>query len=150
MESLLKTLQGFGIGRVAAIGGAAAGALAILLAIMLRVGGQPMSLLYSNLDLKEAGQITASLDQANIKYELKGDGSTILVDRDKVASARLMLSGKGLPTSGSVGIRDLRQRPGARPDRLRPEPQRQAGGRRRGSWPAPSGRSRGCSRRGCC
>ncbi len=103
MESLLKTLQGFGIGRVAAIGGAAAGALAILLAIMLRVGGQPMSLLYSNLDLKEAGEITASLDQANIKYELKGDGSTILVDRDKVASARLMLSGKGLPTSGSVG-----------------------------------------------
>jgi flagellar M-ring protein FliF len=103
VESLLKTLQGFGIGRVAAIGGAAAGALAILLAIMLRVGGQPMSLLYSNLDLKEAGQITASLDQANIKYELKGDGSTILVDRDKVASARLMLSGKGLPTSGSVG-----------------------------------------------
>jgi flagellar M-ring protein FliF len=100
---LLKTLQGFGIGRVAAIGGAAAGALAILLAIMLRVGGQPMSLLYSNLDLKEAGEITASLDQANIKYELKGDGSTILVDRDKVASARLMLSGKGLPTSGSVG-----------------------------------------------
>jgi flagellar M-ring protein FliF len=103
VESLLKTLQGFGIGRVAAIGGAAAGALAILLAIMLRVGGQPMSLLYSNLDLKEAGEITASLDQANIKYELKGDGSTILVDRDKVASARLMLSGKGLPTSGSVG-----------------------------------------------
>ncbi len=103
MESLLKTLQGYGIGRVAALAGAAAGALAILAAIMLRVGGPPMSLLYSNLDLKEAGQITASLDQANIKYELKGDGSTILVDRDKVASARLMLSGKGLPTSGSVG-----------------------------------------------
>ena len=103
MESLLKTLQGFGIGRVAAMAGAAAGALAILAAIMLRVGGPPMSLLYSNLDLKEAGQITAALDQGNIKYELKGDGSTILVDRDKVASARLMLSGKGLPTSGSVG-----------------------------------------------
>jgi len=60
-------------------------------------------LLYSNLDLKEAQQITADLDQAGIKYELKGDGSTIMVSRDKVASTRLMLSSKGLPTSGSVG-----------------------------------------------
>ncbi len=103
MESLLKTLQGFGIGRVAAIAGGAAGVAAILVAIMLRLGGPPMSLLYSNLDLKEAGQITSSLDAAGIKYEVKGDGSTLFVDRDKVASARLMLSGKGLPTSGSVG-----------------------------------------------
>ncbi len=103
MESLLKTLQGFGIGRVAAIAGGAAGVAAILIAIMLRVGGPPMSLLYSNLDLKEAGQITSALDASGIKYEVKGDGSTLFVDRDKVASARLMLSGKGLPTSGSMG-----------------------------------------------
>ena len=103
MESLLKTLQSFGIGRVAAIAGGAAGVAAILVAIMLRMGGPPMSLLYSNLDLKEAGQITSALDASGIKYEVKGDGSTLFVDRDKVASARLMLSGKGLPTSGSVG-----------------------------------------------
>jgi len=69
---------------------------------MLRVGGESKSLLYANLDMKEASQITAALDSAGLKYELKGDGSTILVDRDKVASTRLMLSGKGLPTSGSV------------------------------------------------
>src|SRR5262249_47897946 len=65
--------------------------------------GQPKALLYSNLDLKEAGSITQQLDQAGIKYEVKGDGSTIMVQRDQVASTRLMLSGKGLPTSGSVG-----------------------------------------------
>ena len=34
-----------------------------------------------------------------MKYEVKGDGSTIMVDRDKVASTRLMLSSKGLPTT---------------------------------------------------
>ena len=103
MESILKTLQGFGIGRVAAMAGGAAGVAAILVAIMMRMGGPPMSLLYSNLDLKEAGQITTALDASGIKYEVKGDGSTLFVDRDKVATARLMLSGKGLPTSGSVG-----------------------------------------------
>ncbi len=102
MEPLLRTLRSYGIGRLAAILGAAAGAAAILIAVMLRVGGDSKSLLYANLDMKEASQITAALDSAGLKYELKGDGSTILVDRDKVASTRLMLSGKGLPTSGSV------------------------------------------------
>ncbi len=103
MDALLKTLQGFGIGRVAAYIGAAAGAVAILMAVLLRAGAEPKSLLYANLDLKEASQITAALDSAGVKYELKGDGSTIFVSRDKVASSRLLLSAKGLPTSGSVG-----------------------------------------------
>ena len=103
MDPIVKALQGFGIGRLAAILGAGAGAAAILVALMLKMGGAPMSLLYANLDLKEASQITAQLDQSGVKYEVKGDGSTIFVDRDKVASTRLLLSGKGLPTSGSVG-----------------------------------------------
>jgi flagellar M-ring protein FliF len=102
VEPLLRTLRSYGIGRLAAILGAAAGAAAILIAVMLRVGGDSKSLLYANLDMKEASQIASALDAAGVKYELKGDGSTIFVDRDKVASARLMLSGKGLPTSGSV------------------------------------------------
>jgi len=83
--------------------GAAAGAAALLIFLMLKVGTEPSALLYSNLDLKEAAEITAALDQANVKYEAKGDGSTIMVPRDKVAATRLMLSSKGLPTSGSVG-----------------------------------------------
>ena len=83
--------------------GVGGGAAVVLIALLLRLGGEPMSLLYANVDLKEAGQITSSLDTAGIKYELKGDGSTILAPRDKVAQARLLLSGEGLPTSGSVG-----------------------------------------------
>ncbi|MGC1305537.1 MAG: flagellar basal-body MS-ring/collar protein FliF, partial [Caulobacteraceae bacterium] len=103
MEAFLKALQGFGIGRLAAIIGVGAGVAAVLATVMLHVGGEPKALLYANLDLKEASQITAQLDQSGVKYDVKGDGSTIFVDRDKVASTRLLLSGKGLPTSGSVG-----------------------------------------------
>lgn len=95
-------LQRFGIGRLAAILGIAAGLAAVLAAVFMNLG-QPKALLYANLDLKEAGSITAALDQAGVKYEVKGDGSTIMVPRDEVASTRLMLSSKGLPTAGSVG-----------------------------------------------
>ena len=103
MQSLIEALQRFGIGRLGAVVGVAAGVAAALFALVLNVGTQPKALLYSNLDLKEAGQITQALDQAGLKYEVKGDGSTIMVPRDKVASTRIMLSSKGMPTSGSVG-----------------------------------------------
>lgn len=103
MGGLLQQLRGFGIGRLAMLGGVAAGVVAVLAAIMLRAGAEPKALLYANLDLREAASITAALDASNTPYELKGDGSTILVNRDEVAATRLKLSAEGLPTSGSVG-----------------------------------------------
>ncbi|MCA0368521.1 MAG: flagellar M-ring protein FliF [Proteobacteria bacterium] len=96
-------LQKFGIGRLAAVLGVAAGVAAVLVAVMLRMGQAPDALLYSNLDLREAGEITAALDQAGIKYKSQGDGSTIMVNRDEVGTARILVAGKGLVTSGSVG-----------------------------------------------
>ncbi|WP_428152081.1 flagellar basal-body MS-ring/collar protein FliF [Brevundimonas sp.] len=103
MGGFTAALQRFGIGRLAMILGVGAGVAAILVAVMMRVGQAPDALLYSNLDLREAGEITASLEQAGIKYSTRGDGSTIMVNRDDVGTARLMLAGKGLVSSGSVG-----------------------------------------------
>lgn len=103
MGGFSAALQRFGVGRLAALGGVAAGVAAVLVAVMLRVGQPPSALLYSNLDLREASEVTGALDQAGIRYETRGDGSTILVDRDQVGTARLMLADRGLVTSGSVG-----------------------------------------------
>lgn len=103
MGGFTAALQRFGIGRLAALAGVAAGVAAVLVVLMLRVGESPSALLYSNLDLREAGEVTAALDQAGITYEARADGSTILVNRDDVGTARLMLAEQGLVTSGSVG-----------------------------------------------
>lgn len=103
MEGFTAALQRFGIGRLAAVLGVAAGVAAVLAAIMLRVGQEPDALLYSNLDLREAAEITGALSQQGIKYRTRGDGSTIMVHRDDVGTARLMLASSGLVTSGSVG-----------------------------------------------
>ena len=103
MESFLGSIKQFGVGRLAAMLGVGAGVVAVLVALVMFMGKEPNELLYSNLDLKEASEVTAALDQAGIKYEAKGDGSTIMVARDKVASARLMVAGKGLVSSGSIG-----------------------------------------------
>ena len=103
MESFLGSIRQFGVGRLAAMLGVGAGVVAVLVALVMFMGKEPNELLYSNLDLKEASEVTQALDKAGIKYETKGDGSTIMVPRDKVASARLMVAGKGLVSSGSIG-----------------------------------------------
>ncbi len=81
---------------LAAVGG-------VFAAVMLRTGGAQKALLYSGLQLAEASEIAGKLDQANIKYEMRGDGSSIFVDRGAVLDARMMLSAEGLPTRGSIG-----------------------------------------------
>ncbi len=103
MNNLVRLLLQSGPARIFAAIGATALVAALVFGVVFRVGGEDNSLLFSGLDLKEASEITAKLDQAGIKYELTGDGSTVMVPRSKVLGARMMLSADGLPTRGSVG-----------------------------------------------
>lgn len=71
--------------------------------IMLRGEGSSKKLLFSGLDIQEAGEITKKLDTAGVAYSLEGGGSAVFVDASKVEDARMMLSEQGLPTRGSIG-----------------------------------------------
>ncbi|MGV9008862.1 flagellar basal-body MS-ring/collar protein FliF [Brevundimonas sp.] len=103
MGGFSSALQRFGVGKLAVLLGVGAGVAVALVYLMMRVGQAPDALLYSNLDLREASEITTALDGAGIKYSSRGDGSTIFVSRDQVGEARMLVAGKGLVTSGSIG-----------------------------------------------
>jgi len=76
---------------------------AALFTLVFRVGGEEKALLFSDVEMAEAGEIAQKLEAANISYELRGDGTTIFVPRSQVMSARLMLSEDGLPSRGGIG-----------------------------------------------
>ena len=95
MDKFLSAIQRFGVGRLAALIGVAAGAIAVIAAVMMMMSKQPNELLLSNVDPKESAAATQALDAANIKYETKSDGSTIYVARDKVNAARQLIFTKG-------------------------------------------------------
>ncbi len=84
------------------MGGVAVATLGLLAFLALR-GGEPMALLYADLDLKEAGQITDQLDHAHITHQEDGSGTRIMVPANEVARARLLLAKAGLPSGGSLG-----------------------------------------------
>jgi flagellar M-ring protein FliF len=103
VNGLTQTLLKLGPTRLFAILGTTAIVAALLFAMVFRIGGEEKALLFANVDMRDAAAITERLDQANIPYELRGDGSTIFVPRSQVLQARMMLSAEGLPASGSVG-----------------------------------------------
>lgn len=63
----------------------------------------PMTLLFSNLDPRDSAEIAARLDGRKVAYEIRGDGSTILVPADQALKLRMEMAGDGLPAGGSVG-----------------------------------------------
>ena len=104
MKPLLEGLKALGTARLAAMGAVAVGILAMLAVLVSQGGSHPqMSLLYGDLDLREAGQMAEQLEKAHIAHELGPQDDRLLVPSDQVAAARLLLAKSGLPSGGSVG-----------------------------------------------
>ncbi|MDP9097100.1 MAG: flagellar M-ring protein FliF, partial [Pseudomonadota bacterium] len=60
--------------------------------LAMRSSDGPMALLYGDLDLREAAQVTDQLDKAHIGHKIEAGGSRILVPGDQVDKARLILA----------------------------------------------------------
>jgi len=62
------------------------------------------AVLYGDLNNTDAGKIVEKLKEKKIDYQFAENGSTILVDKEKLYDARLSLAAEGLPESGSIGF----------------------------------------------
>jgi flagellar M-ring protein FliF len=63
-----------------------------------------MKLLYGKLGEKEASEVVAVLEEKNIKFELRGGGTSIYVPANDVYRVRMDLAAKGLPNTDGVGF----------------------------------------------
>lgn len=89
--------------RLAAIAGVTLAAAALLFYLASQANRAPMALLFSGLDSRDSAAIVQRLEQANVPYELRGDGSTIMVPEDQALRLRMDMAGSGLPAGGGVG-----------------------------------------------
>lgn len=71
--------------------------------VMLRMSQPAMGVLFADLSSQDVSAILKDLDARGVKYELRGDGQTILAPRADVPKLRLDLAGKGIPSGGGVG-----------------------------------------------
>jgi flagellar M-ring protein FliF len=111
MEQLAKlrqTTASLGFAKIAAMAAVAGAVLLGIFWISTHAQG-PMGLLYSGLDLAEAGRIGQKLDELKVPYQAQGDGSVLLVPRDQVAHVRMELAAGGLPSQSGTGYELLDQ-----------------------------------------
>ena len=87
-SNLLKSL---GPTRLATLGLVAAALLGFFGYLGLKMTDEPMTLLFSDVAPEDAAKMTSALDAMKVKYELAGNGTTILVPEDKVLKLRMEL-----------------------------------------------------------
>src|SRR5205085_8336179 len=71
--------------------------------LILRVTSPQMAPLFTDLAADDTTAIVKDLERQGIAYELKNDGATVLVPRDRVARMRMKLAEGGLPKGGGIG-----------------------------------------------
>ena len=62
-----------------------------------------LTVIYTNLELKDAANVIARLKELAIPYEIRDEGRSIAVQKEKADIARLGLAEKKLPAGGQVG-----------------------------------------------
>ena len=100
---------GFDIRRILLLGGVTVVVVFALIFLLVRGcapavrGGGGNTTIYSNLDLKDAANVVARLKELAIPYEIKDQGRSIAVAKDKADEAKIGLAEKNLPAGGVVG-----------------------------------------------
>ena len=79
-------------------------AVAVMAALLMWSRQPDYGVLYSNLSDRDGGAIIASLQKMNVPYKFAEGGGALLVEKGKVAEARLRLAAEGLPKGGTVGF----------------------------------------------
>src|SRR5690242_3536160 len=71
--------------------------------VIMRVTTPQMTTLFTDLSLEDSSSIIKDLERQAIPYEIRNEGSVILVPKDKVTRLRMKLAEGNLPKGGGVG-----------------------------------------------
>lgn len=103
MNGILELVNRLGPQRLLAMGAVTLALVGFFAFLVFRMSQPPMQVLFSELSPTDSNTIIRDLDSKGIKYELRGDGTTILVPRDNATRLRMDFAAKGVPVGGSVG-----------------------------------------------
>src|SRR3982075_497689 len=71
--------------------------------VIMRVTTPQMTTLFTDLSAEDSSGIIKDLERQGIPFELRNEGTVIMVPKDKVTRLRMKLAEGGLPKGGGVG-----------------------------------------------
>jgi flagellar M-ring protein FliF len=103
LQGLLDFLKGIGAARFGAMIAVTAALIGFFAFVIMRVTQPQMTTLFTDLSVEDSSSIIKDLERQAIQFELRNDGSVIMVPKDKVTRLRMKLAEGGLPKGGGVG-----------------------------------------------
>ncbi|MGL4635886.1 MAG: flagellar basal-body MS-ring/collar protein FliF [Beijerinckiaceae bacterium] len=103
MNSVFDFLKRLGPQKLMAMGAVTLALMGFFAFIIMRVTAPTMTTLFSDLNMQDSTAVMRDLEQRGVKYEMRYDGSTILVAKDQTLRLRMELASKGLPQGGGIG-----------------------------------------------
>jgi flagellar M-ring protein FliF len=103
MSALIQPLRNLGPQRLFILAAISAGFIVLIMFLTTRLTSPNMTLLYGDLELADSSSIVTKLDTMSVPYEIRGNGSQILVPSEQVGRLRMAMAEEGLPGGGSVG-----------------------------------------------
>ena len=103
MQGLVEFLKTLGVPRIVAMAAVTAGLIGFFAFIILRVTAPAMTMLFTDLSQEDSSAIVKDLERQGLTFEMRNDGASIYVPKDKVTRLRMKLAEGGLPKGGGVG-----------------------------------------------
>lgn len=102
MATMVQSLKDLSQIKIVAMIGTAVIMIAFFAYLSLKAAAPNLSVLYSNIPVNDGAKIVQQLETDQVPYELRANGTQILVPSDQVDRLRLRLAQNGLPSQGSV------------------------------------------------
>jgi flagellar M-ring protein FliF len=103
VQGFFDFVKSLGAARLAAMAAVTLSLIGFFSFVMIRMTTPQMVPLFTDLALDDSAAIVKDLDRQAITYEIKGNGTSILVPKEKVGRLRMKLAESGLPKGGGVG-----------------------------------------------
>ena len=103
MQNLLEFAKTIGAPRIAAMGAVTLALVGFFTFLIMRVTAPEMMPLFTDLTLDDSAAIVKQLDREGVTYDLRNNGSVIMVPKNRIARLRMELAQSGLPKGGSIG-----------------------------------------------
>lgn len=102
MNTMVQSFKDLNQLKLAALIGTAVLMIGFFAYLSLRVAAPNLSPLYTNVPVEDGAKIVQELETQNVPYELRANGTQILVPSDQVDRLRLKLAQTGLPSQGAI------------------------------------------------
>jgi flagellar M-ring protein FliF len=103
VQGVFDFLKALGATRLAAMGAVTAALIGFFAFVILRFAAPAMTPLFTDLTIEDSSAIIKDLDRQAIPYEMRNEGTIIMVPKDRVTKLRMQFAEGGLPKGGGVG-----------------------------------------------